>query len=135
VAARWAKFLSIVGFVMCGLFAVAAIFAGSILNGLNYLNAPDSDTGYDKGAFTGIMGVFIGFIYFACAVLYFFPCLFLFRFATNMQMALRAEDQSILNTSFQNLTKLFRFVGILTIVLLSFYVLIILFVIIGLIAR
>jgi hypothetical protein len=41
-----------------------------------------------------------------------------------MKAALLADDQDTLNTSFQNLKKTFRFVGIVTIVVLSIYLLI-----------
>jgi uncharacterized membrane protein (DUF485 family) len=63
--------------------------------------------------------------------LYFFPCLFLFRFASKMKHALAANDQAQLNTSFQNLKSLFRFVGILTIIFLAFYAIAIVFGLLG----
>jgi hypothetical protein len=40
-----------------------------------------------------------------------------------MKAALNINDQLTLNTSFQNLKIMFRYVGILTIVMLSFYAL------------
>jgi hypothetical protein len=47
-----------------------------------------------------------------------------------MKTALNTNDQLTLNTSFQNLKIMFRYVGILTIVMLSFYALAILMMII-----
>jgi hypothetical protein len=107
--AKWAKFLSIVGFVMCGLIVVAALFAGTIAT----LNPFAGTMG--AGGFMQIV------LLLAMAALYFFPCLFLFNFARKMQFALRNNDQINLNDSFRNLKSNFKFVGILTIVILSFY--------------
>ena len=117
-AAKWAKFLSIIGFIMCGFLVLMSFFIGTIFSTSfsrynEYSNA---------SSFTG-MGLLITFVYLAIGVLYFFPCLFLFRFASHMRHALNANDQLPLNKSFQNLKRMFRFVGILTIIVLSFYVL------------
>lgn len=122
-AAKWAKFLAIVGFVMCGLIVVAAIFAGSIFAMLTN----SYNEGYGGSAtLTRGMGAFVAVFYIGIAILFFLPYLFLFRFATRMKTALNTNDQLTLNTSFQNLKIMFRYVGILTIVMLSFYALIIL---------
>ena len=122
-AAKWARFLAIVGFVMCGLIVVIAIFAGSYLATMaNSYN----DEYRSSAALTGGMGAFIAIFYIGFAILFFFPCLFLFRFATRMKAALNTNDQPTLNTSFQNLKIMFRYVGILAIVMLSFYALAIL---------
>jgi uncharacterized membrane protein (DUF485 family) len=107
---RWAKFLSIVGFVFCGFMVVAALFAGTIASKLNPL-----------GGTMGAGGFLLTVIYLCGALLYFFPCLYLFNFSKKMQFALRNNDQINLNDSFRNLKSNFKFVGILTIVILSFY--------------
>jgi hypothetical protein len=122
-AAKWAKFLAIVGFVMCGLIVVLAIFAGSFLA----LMSNSFNDGYSSSTrLSGGMGAFVAIFYIGIAILFFLPYLFLFRFATRMKTALNTNDQLTLNTSFQNLKIMFRYVGILTIVMLSFYALIIL---------
>lgn len=115
--ARWAKFLSIVGFVLCGLMVIFALFAGSILATFSKFGNTDAFSS------TMGMGVFISLLYIVIALLYFFPCLFLFNFSAKMQMALRNNDQTNLNVAFGNLKSCFKFVGILTIVFLSFYLL------------
>jgi hypothetical protein len=107
--AKWARFLSIVGFVMCGLFIVFALFAGTMAT-LNPL-----------GGTMGAGGFMQIILLLAMIALYFFPCLYLFNFAKKMQLALRNNDQINLNDSFRNLKSNFKYVGILTIVILSFY--------------
>ena len=129
-AARWARFLSIVGFVVIGLIVLVGIFAGSIMSSMSK-SFGDNDLGPGARMSGGIMGSFLLIIYICVAALYFFPCLFLYRFATKMKTALAADDQETLNTSFQNLKKLFRFVGIMTIIVLAFYAIILVFGLLG----
>jgi hypothetical protein len=126
--AKWAKFFAILGFIFCGLIVCAAFFAGSIMSALSGMNRYGTET---TGAATAIGGAFLAILYIAIALLYFFPCLFLFRFATKMKAALRTNDQEQLATSFKNLKSCFRFMGILTIIVLSIYVLVLIFAIIG----
>jgi hypothetical protein len=120
-AARWAKFLAIIGFIMCGFIVLIGIFFGSFIGmftsqyGSNpYNELPASSTGF---------GTTMAVLYIIIALIYFFPCLFLFRFATKMKNALAANNQEVLNGSFQNLKASFRYVGIITIVMLAFWVL------------
>lgn len=122
-AAKWAKFLGIVGFVFCGLFALIGLFAGSVIS------TAFSSMGPAGGAFRG-SGVFISIIYVGCALLMFFPYLYLYNFAGKMQAALRGNDQEQLNLSFKNLKSYLRFIGILTVIGLCFMAL---FIIIGII--
>ena len=117
--ARWAKFLSIVGFIMCGLMIILALFAGSLMATLTRLRSDDALQGI-----AGMGGAFVSLIYIVIALLYFFPCLYLFNFAGKMQTALRNNDQTSLNASFGQLKSCFKFVGILTIIVLSFYILV-----------
>jgi len=70
-------------------------------------------------------------VYLSFGVLYFFPCLFLFRFANNMIVALNSNEQITLNRSFQNLKIMFRYVGILTIIVLALYIIAFVFGILG----
>jgi hypothetical protein len=115
-AARWAKFLSIVGFIMCGLIVVLGIFASTMLAKMTgqygrYENEIDM---------SGAVATTAAITYIIIAVVLFFPYLFLFRFATKMKAALASNDQEVLNGSFQNLKVMFRYVGIITIIGLAF---------------
>jgi hypothetical protein len=113
-AARWSKFLAIIGFVMCGLLVVAGIFAGSVMGIM--MNS-------QMGAAGGVGGAVFTVVFLFFALLYFFPCLYLFNFASKMQLALRTNDQAQLNASFKNLKSCMRYMGIFTIIILSFYIL------------
>lgn len=114
-SAKWAHFLSIVGFIGIGLMFLVGII--TMIAG--------SSVGRSEGA-----GLF--FIYAIMAVLYFFPTYFLFLFATKFKAALNDNDQSNADIAIENLKNLFKFTGILTIVVLSLYILIIFGVVIAL---
>ena len=120
-ASRWAKFLAIVGFVVCALVFIAGIFAGSFFSTLSDRLGSEYKGMLDVGS---IFSTFLAIIYIGIAILYFIPCLFLFRFANYIKVAFTSGEQIDLNKSFQNLKKMFRFMGILTIIVLCFYLLI-----------
>ena len=119
--AKWAKFLSILGFILSGIIAVVALFAGTILGSLG-------------NSFGGsIIGAgFIMFVYLILSSVYFFMSLFLYRFASKMKLALSMTDQENLNNSFLNLKNLYRLIGIITNIYLSFIALALLLGIAGL---
>jgi hypothetical protein len=118
--ARWGKFLAIVGFVTCGLLAIASFFIGAIMS-----RSPFAAYSADgaAGAAGAIGGTLVTLLYLAFALLYFFPCLFLYQFSVRLKAALRDNDQVKLNQSLKSQKSLFKFVGILTIIVLAFYAL------------
>lgn len=123
-AAKWGRFLAIFGFIICGLVVLIGIFFGSFFSLLTsqYSSNPYSELpgGSGMGA---AMGTSMAILYVLIALIYFFPCLYLFKFATKMKTALATNDQAVLNASFQNLKASLRFIGILTIVMICFWIL------------
>jgi len=128
-AAKWARFLAIVGFVCITILALMAVFGGSYIATMlsragQYNNeiAPDFTTGMTVGIIA----------YYICvALIVFFAYLFLYRFAVNMRAALRENSQDLLNRSFQNLKVLYRYWGILTVIFLALFAVFFLFAILG----
>lgn len=119
-SAKWAKFLAVIGFIVCGIMVLVALFAGSIMA------AMFSSTGMDMpgaGAAAGVAGIGFTITMLVIVLLYFFPCLYLFRFASKMQTAIRTNDQQQLVAAFANLKSWFKFLGILTIIFISLYAL------------
>lgn len=114
--AKWGKFLSIVGFVVTGLIVILALFAGTIFATLSNLTPGGS-------SLPGGFSVLITIVYLALAVLYFFPCYFLYKFSSKAKQAIDSGEKEILYESFSNLKACFRFIGIMTIILLSIYAL------------
>jgi uncharacterized protein DUF5362 len=127
--AKWAKFLSIIGFIFCGFILLWGFFAGTIMSVFSSRLSTETGSPFGQAA-AGIGTAFFLIIALICAVVYFFPCLYLFRFATKMQLALRNNDQNILTNSFGNLKSFYRFIGILAIIGLSFFLLEIIFIMI-----
>ena len=111
-AARWARFLSILGFVMCGILALVGLFMGPFVS---RMFASNMGTGSILG------GPFIAVIYLLIALLYFLPCLYLFHFGSKTRSAIQNNDQEMLSASFKNLKSCFKFFGILAIIVLGFY--------------
>lgn len=120
-AAKWARFLGIIGFVICGLIVIAALFAGT------FISSAMSGLSGGMSSFGPGFGMMLTILYLLFAALYFFPSLFLYQFGVKMRKALANSDQAALNYSATKLKAFFRFWGILTIVLLSFYGLVIIF--------
>lgn len=114
--AKWAKFLSIVGFVFLGFMVLGAFFmfvAGSTIPGL------------------GASGAGIGIVYLLMAVLYFFPTYYLLNFANKIKVGLLNTNQNDLDDGFENLKSTFKFMGILMIVVLGIYALMLIFTLIA----
>lgn len=107
--AMWSRFLAIAGFVVSGLYIVMAIFAGALMSGLT------------KGmGSAGMMGAStLTIIYLLFGAIGFVVSLFKYRFATHMKTALQSSDQESLNTAFLNLKFVYRFYGIVMILLLG----------------
>lgn len=63
-------------------------------------------------------------VYLLVAGFYLVPINFLYKFSTNMKNALRKNNQSSLTNAFEYLKSHYKFNGILTLILISFYVMI-----------
>jgi hypothetical protein len=63
----------------------------------------------------------IGYVYLFVSVLMILPVVYLFRFGTNLNRALKNNDQLMLGVAFQNLALHYRVIGIYTIISIAFY--------------
>ncbi len=127
--AKWGKFLAIVGFVMCGFLVLIGMFFGSFMSKL--MSMGGGMQGVDMPEATKMMGPIMAVVYVVIAALYLIPCLYLFKFATAAKSGLLSNNQEMMTDSFKNLKSLYKFWGILMIVVLAFYALAIVFVTIG----
>ena len=117
-AAKWAKFLCImgtIGMVLLVVIAVMMIFFSAVLSGV----APNMP-----------FGAFVGFLYLFMAALYIYPIVKSFQFANRTKAACLTGDENELARGFAGLRSLLRFIGVLTIICMALYVLIIIGVII-----
>lgn len=122
-AAKWAYFLSIIGFIGIGFLALIAVFAGTLFSRFNSMPG--------MAAYGGSFGTMIGVIYFLMAALYFFPVYYLFKFSSNAKKAFRDNDSQALTESIGYLKSHYKFFGILMIILLALYALMFVFAILA----
>jgi len=118
-AAKWAYFLSILGYVGIGFLVLIAVFAGSIFAKMGSM-APA------MGGLAG-MGWFVSAMYIIMAAIYFFPIYYINQFAAKAKLALKANDSQTLATSFEYLKSHYKFFGIVSLIIVCLYALIILF--------
>lgn len=116
-SARWGKFLAIIGFIFTGIIVLAGLFM--MIGGVSTGNLGLS-----------IAGPAFGLLYLLLAVVYFIPAYFLYKFSVKAMFALKHNDHENFTLSFKNLNSMFQFMGILTIIMISLYVLGIIFAII-----
>ncbi|MDO9260798.1 MAG: DUF5362 family protein, partial [Flavobacteriaceae bacterium] len=107
---KWTSFLAIMGFIFIALMIVLGFFIGSVFSALG-----------EEQAEMPFMGTIIGFIYLVMGLIYFFPILYLYKFSTFTKKALENQNTTDLNEAFKMLKAHFRYMGILTIVLIAIY--------------
>lgn len=113
-AAKWGKFLAILGYIISGLLIVGGISMSFILNKVSGsedvvpLNMPFST-------------VLLSILYIILAAIYLIPVIFLNTFSNNAIKAVNLSSTENMTTSLRNLKNLFVFIGVSTIVILALY--------------
>ena len=116
VTRKWTTFLSILGFIFLGLIIVAGI-ATSLF--LTVFKTQQTNLGIPESLMIVVLAT-IG-------VLCYFPVFFLFRFSKNIRDAIQNHDQRKLAKGFRNLRLFFAYFGILVILVISVYLILLLF--------
>jgi len=115
ITAKWATFLSIVGFVFSGFAVLGAL-------GMFTLGSFGS---VEFGPLGSIGGMIFGFIYLIGAALCFFPAYYLFQFSSRIRRAFEQNDSIVLNDGLGSLKSYFKYLGIFVIILIALYLLLI----------
>jgi len=104
---KWTKFFAILGFIFIGLMVLASIgmFAAS-----SYISA-----------YTPVPMAGVGFLYLVIIGLYFFPIYYLLQFSNKAKEALMSRSSQALTEAMKFLKSHYKFVGIMTIVMLALY--------------
>lgn len=108
----WVRFLSILGFVGVALMVAGSLFfmvAGGIMA--------------QRGPLAG-QGLVLGMVYLVMALVYFFPVLFLFRYASAIASIRGGDEVAGVERALHAQKSFWRFVGILALIVLVLYVLI-----------
>tara|TARA_Y100001968_G_C19442634_1_gene763409 strand:+ start:1253 stop:1699 length:447 start_codon:yes stop_codon:yes gene_type:complete len=110
----WSKFLSILGFIGIGfmlLFAIGCAIIGFFIP-------------FEEGFPMQIIITYVyPLLYLGLAAIYYFPINYLYKFAVKGRKGLIEKNQDNMENSLSNLALGFRYIGIMTIVIISIYVL------------
>lgn len=112
--AKWATFLSILGFIVIGFYVIAALGMFAAGGAASEMEGMEGMQG--MGMMGAIGGVGMGIAYLLGAALYFFPVLYLYRFASSAKEALNNNNTEQLTACFENLKSHYKYLGIVTIV-------------------
>jgi cell division septal protein FtsQ len=114
--AQWAKFLGILGLI----FLIFFVFAGL---GIMLVGSAAFESSSELGDL-GISGAMIGFAYIVIAAIYFYPTWALVKFGSLLRTALKTNNQQKFSEGMMYLKRFFKFIGIVTIIIIAIYVLI-----------
>jgi len=109
VSAKWAKIVAIIGFVSVGFMLLGSFSLMAMAPLFEEMNEMPFSTVYQLIS------------YFVFAVIPIFPLVYLYRFASNMQVALISDIPDPLAKSFRNLKSHYKSIGILTLVIIGLY--------------
>ena len=108
----WVRLMSVVMFVVTGLMVVGGLVFAAVS-----MVAP-------RGGLGIVPGVAVGLLYVVMAGLYFFPALFLSRYAGAIRELQQSRDPRFLEAALLHQKAFWRLVGIMTVCLLVLYALI-----------
>lgn len=118
-AGKWARFLSIVGFIFIALYTIWGLMmmAGGAAMG--------SNSRFDgMGAMGAVTGAMTGIIMIVVAIILLFPTLYMYRFGSKAKLALENNNTEYLTNSIENLKSYFKFFGIFMIIYLVLVIII-----------
>lgn len=109
--AKWTRFLSIVGFVGIGILILFGLLGGTFM-----ANMTSSMPGG-----TPVSPFFLTILYLIMAAIYFAPVYYLWQFSAKLKTAITSASQYDLDSALEYLKSHYKYVGIVTIVVLSIY--------------
>lgn len=115
-AAKWTKFLSILGFIGIGFMFLGGFYMGFFMNTFGGMYS--SYSVYSDGFWWGM-----AFVYWILAAVYIAPVYYLFQFSDKMTSAINTFNSERLTESFKYLKSHYKFIGIMAIVILAIYAL------------
>jgi len=109
--ANWGTFMAILGFIFSAFFLLTSIFIFSA----------DS-----RGNFPFPFPIYVvGIIYVVGGLLYLFPSYYLYQFSNKAKRAIQLRSSESIPGAMENLKSLFKFMGITSIAVIAFYILMI----------
>lgn len=106
----WALFLAILGFVAIGLMILGGLIIGLIMMSSHYVKD---------------LAILMMVLYVVMGLIMFFPTFYMLKFATGIRAAVKSGNDNDYDNAFRNLKNYFKFVGIMTIVVIALYIILI----------
>jgi hypothetical protein len=119
---RWTRFLAILGYVFIGLMVLFGI-------GMVMMAGTLSQFSNNPMAGMGAVGIII-LVLFMIAI-YFYPIYSLMKYSTTMKLALHTNSKERFNDAIVYLKNMFKYIGILMIIILCLYAAVFIFSILG----
>lgn len=110
--AKWANFLAIVGFVIAGFMLLAALTLGTAIN-----TNPEIAKMLGALGNMGVTAITIVFIAYGLAI--FYPSLLMFSYAKQAKLGVLYGEQEALNNALGRMRSLFKYWGIIVILLIA----------------
>jgi len=108
----WVRLCSIIGFIGCGFTVLAALLV--MVGGSTFQTAMAGQPGIGAG---------VGVAYLLFALLYFFPSLYLFKYASKIGNALESQNINDIADALEQQKSFWKFAGIVVLIMLIFFVL------------
>ncbi|MDR2493702.1 MAG: hypothetical protein LBD24_00620 [Spirochaetaceae bacterium] len=117
-ASPWLRFIGILGFISSGFFllsGIAAILTGALVDESLYSSLPGNISVFMEaiGSLTGLLNI-------AAGVIYFFPARFTYAFGSRIRDYFRTNAEKDLEAAFKSNKSLWKFNGVMAIILLAF---------------
>ena len=113
---KWANFLGIIGFVMCGLFLILSLFIGTLMTTMAQISPM-------YAAMPAALGGVVTVVFILFDILYFFFALYLYQFGSKIKKGSSFGDSEQVTIALGKLKSFFKLWGIVTIVILCLYAL------------
>lgn len=111
-AAKWANLIAILGFIGIGLMVIISFFTGALFSFFPMNHGTPIPSA---------MGGVITVMYLALSIVYFFPVYYLYCFASKTKQAIRNSDNLAIQKAFSYLKSHYKFLGILSIIMIGMY--------------
>jgi hypothetical protein len=112
ITRKWTMFFAVLGFIGVGIILLMGIAAGWFLSA--FKTSESMPLGFPEWLFSVIILAF--------AILYLIPILYLFRFSKHTANAVERMDGAELKKALHNLKRYYVYLGVLTIILITVYV-------------
>ncbi|HEX8915645.1 MAG TPA: DUF4339 domain-containing protein [Humisphaera sp.] len=131
----WVRLFSVLLYIAVGLMGLLAVF--QLIAGLLGSSAASSGSGRSRAAAGGIaaVGMFSALFTLAAAGLYYIPAMYLGRYASRIDKLVRSRRQQDFEAALEAQKSYWKFIGILTLVVIVIYAIVFLFVVGGAASR